>query len=420
MKNKYYFSITLILMLSLLLASCSRNAVKMSDSTALNIEIQEPSATEETPIEVEPEIIEDFTVSSENSGIGGSARDEISTKYTFLFYGVPSYFGELVEDNTIYDQWVDSFEWSKRGEKRSMWEATLLAGVEELNIPKDAFLKINSETGYIFTEEQINALYSGDIKEVNRCFANKYSLVVDGEIYSLEWLATHSASDYKKHGIEYEDLIADDYLLRINKSEFAFACVPIVMNAKVLNPDFNLSGFVPLRELEFKPSFYVIPEELRKMVTDEEYEEWANEFLVEDNYGARDFSEFNVINFIVDNKLDLNKLQGIIPDEALTSLRSKNKEALLDFYRVGDIPDTFSIKKGDEIYTVDWLSTKTIQDYEKHGITIEDLETLIRALEPDHGYRKEYSYILGCYRRMLNNAGLIDSLDHTHNQGLHS
>ena len=420
MKRTHFLIVTLLLILSLLLASCSKGEEKAPSDidvpTASNTEIQEPSDAEEMPVEVKPEIIEDFTVSSENSGIGGSARSEICTKYMFEFYGMPAQVSDLVEDRDAYEEWMNSFN----SGNRSKWEMTILSAVQELNVPMDALLKYNSETGYVYTDEQIRALYSGDIKEVNRCFAKRYSLVVDGEIYSLEWLATHSASDYKKHGIEYEDLIADDYLLRINKSEFAFACVPIVMNAKVLNPDFNLSGFVPLRELEFKPSFYVIPEELRKMVTDEEYEEWANEFLVEDNYGARDFSEFNVINFIVDNKLDLNKVQKFIPEKSLTALRSKNKEALLDSYRVGDIPDTFSIKKGDEIYNVDWLSTKTIQDYEKHGITIEDLETLIRALEPDHGYRKEYSYILGCYRRMLNNAGLIDSLDHTHNQGLHS
>ena len=51
---------------------------------------------------------------------------------------------------------------------------------------------------YSFTDTEIDALFSDDQKQINRVFCGPLAFVseADGELYSIYWLAEHSASDY--------------------------------------------------------------------------------------------------------------------------------------------------------------------------------------------------------------------------------
>ena len=52
-------------------------------------------------------------------------------------------------------------------------------------------------------KEQIDAIYSGDQKQINKAFCGPLALVgpEDGELYSIYWLADHNADDYLAAGL---------------------------------------------------------------------------------------------------------------------------------------------------------------------------------------------------------------------------
>ena len=61
---------------------------------------------------------------------------------------------------------------------------------------------------YSFTDEQIDALFSGDQGRVNRAFCGPLAFIneADGELYSIYWLAEHSAEDYTAAGLPLEQV----------------------------------------------------------------------------------------------------------------------------------------------------------------------------------------------------------------------
>lgn len=67
---------------------------------------------------------------------------------------------------------------------------------------------INSEYESVrITQEQFDIIFSGDIELITKTFASEYSIVIGENIYSPEWIYTHSQSDYEISGISEEDII---------------------------------------------------------------------------------------------------------------------------------------------------------------------------------------------------------------------
>ena len=62
------------------------------------------------------------------------------------------------------------------------------------------------EFGY--TDEQIDAIYSGDQKKINRAFCGSLAVYNenDGELYSIYWMAEHTAEDYIAAGLSLEQV----------------------------------------------------------------------------------------------------------------------------------------------------------------------------------------------------------------------
>ncbi len=155
-------------------------------------------------------------------------RSSFRTRYIFEFYGLIDFVAELV-DPTVLSNWMEQFE---SGE-RSLWELTLYTAVSEMGISKESLLEANAQSGMLFSNKQIESLYSEDIKQVNECFANPYALLHNGEIYTADWLATHTTDDYKKAGLTADEL--KEYLNKINIYELNFAYIPIAINANAMN-----------------------------------------------------------------------------------------------------------------------------------------------------------------------------------------
>lgn len=143
---------------------------------------------------------------------GDISATEFRTRYVFEFYGIHDFVLALVDEKALSD-WMAQFE---NGE-RSLWELTLYNEVTELGIKEEALAKANEDAGKLFSDEQIASLYSGDIKKVNERFANPYALVHGGEIYTPDWLATHTSDDYIEKGLTKE--LLQEYLNKINIEE---------------------------------------------------------------------------------------------------------------------------------------------------------------------------------------------------------
>ncbi len=61
--------------------------------------------------------------------------------------------------------------------------------------------------GMSLTDQEIDILCSGDQTAINRAFASDYAAVSDsGSIYTLFWLASHTAADYEVEGISTEEI----------------------------------------------------------------------------------------------------------------------------------------------------------------------------------------------------------------------
>lgn len=298
-------------------------------------------------------------------------------------------------DETILSNWMQQFECGER----SLWEMNLLTITQELNISQNAFIEANNAIGNLYTDDQINALYSNDIKKVNECFANPYSLVVDGEIYTPDWLATHTSEDYLENGISFNDL--EIYLRAIDIPDLNFACVPIAFNAKELNSNFDLSSVVQLRNLKYDPALFVIDSSTKEMLSEKEYEAWISQFLVENNSSARSFSEFNIINMIYENNLSPEKTDN----KALvtTALKANKVEDILKSYLLSEQLSKYAITKNNIAYSVEWIATKTIDEITSKGITTDDLQELMNDMQY-YCFTAEYEWIKSCYDRMISDS----------------
>lgn len=170
----------------------------------------------------------DVPLNTDLSINSNTAFAEFRTRYIMEFYGMHDFVAKLVDEDRLSD-WMTMFETGER----SLWEMTLLSQVTELEISQEALLDANRESGGLFSDEQIKSLYSGDIKKVNEAFANPYSLVVDGEIFTPDWLTQHSPDDYIKNGITSD--ILKEYMIKIDIPELNFAYASIAINANAID-----------------------------------------------------------------------------------------------------------------------------------------------------------------------------------------
>ena len=57
-----------------------------------------------------------------------------------------------------------------------------------------------------YTEEELDAIFSGDPALICKTFANEYAIVVNDKLYTPQWVYWHSEEDYKAEGISPETL----------------------------------------------------------------------------------------------------------------------------------------------------------------------------------------------------------------------
>lgn len=384
--------IALLGILSLILIS----ACSASENSSINITTDEKADTTISEKVVTDNQIEVFVLDYSPDSIGGDNKREFCSKYCLKFYGVDTFLAQMVDDGSI-TEWADQFASESNPNGLSMSECNVKNFVDYFKIPKEDFIEENQ--GITYSEEQIEAIYSGDSVKIANAFANEYALVINGNIFTPDWLATHTVSDYEKNGITYE--LLSEYIQKIDIPELDFACIPISLTTKKMNPDFDLSSIQQLKKISYDPILYVIPDEIHDLLSDTEYEEWAGQFNIEGNKTSRSLSEFNIINITSEKGLNISSMMSEITSSSQSdALMTGNITDIISSFSLDVLMKDFSIVKGENTYSLEWLCTQTIDDFENYGITLDDLQKLLLEMDR-YSFTSEYERIKSCVDRIV-------------------
>ena len=228
MKKAWYFLTALALTLSL--SACCGMGTSVPDSSVTESAPEESIRPEESalesipaenapPEETEPSETEPSTEESaqETSPGGLDACTAHTPSYHFISVELMDYVGK-----------ESAHAWAESIARSNPEQMTILAFIEEYDIPKEQFIALTQGTvtdDYLetlgmtreecyeefgYTDQQIDALYSGDQAAVDRAFCGKLALFneADGQLYSIDWLAEHTAEDYLAAGFPLEEVDA--------------------------------------------------------------------------------------------------------------------------------------------------------------------------------------------------------------------
>lgn len=183
-----------------------------SEDTSKSTEVSEPVSSSQEPTE-----------SSDKEEIGGPNLQ--CQEHTFSYHAVPGELVDLIGNdpgmewyNTFFEAsdpygrpgegftivaFVEHFQVSREDFTRCIYENLTQEFVESIGMTMDEYLE---EFGY--TDEQIDAIYSGDQKEINRAFCGPLAVYNenDGELYSIYWMAEHTAEDYIAAGLSLDQV----------------------------------------------------------------------------------------------------------------------------------------------------------------------------------------------------------------------
>ena len=167
---------------------------------------------------------------------------EGDTKYDMGFYGINQDFisGFLVswED---YEEWL--YQSGYYDGTVSLDEFNILEFIQRFDIPKGKFTAAAVAPPYrlgdgpFFTNEKIDALYSGDKNLIAEAFMAPEAINVDGEIYTPRWIAAHSLEEIQAAGITKEALQSkyDEWIETEKFQESSEICI----KTKALLEDFD-------------------------------------------------------------------------------------------------------------------------------------------------------------------------------------
>ena len=175
--------ITISILLSvLLLASCGNSSLTASESST--------TTSESSTVSTSSVYTEDVDLEA----IGGDSTD---WDYAYRYYDIPS---ELIKyvGNDDFQQWA----------AKDYKAVNIQTVIERYHLTYDDLISVlsPSETpdpdGLCLSVSDVETLFSGDQAKINKTFASEYAAVSEsGSIYTVFWLASHTAEDYKAAGL---------------------------------------------------------------------------------------------------------------------------------------------------------------------------------------------------------------------------
>ena len=178
--KKIMFSILLSV---LLLASCGNSSLTVSESST--------TASESSTISTSSVYTEDVDLEA----IGG---DSIRWDYVFKYDNIPEGVIRYIGLDT-FDAWVKDESYAK---DKNIQNCIEYFGLTKEDLTEALDPPETDDTGFDHTVSEIDALCSGDQAKINKTFASEYAAVSEsGSIYTVFWLAAHTAKDYKAAGL---------------------------------------------------------------------------------------------------------------------------------------------------------------------------------------------------------------------------
>lgn len=181
-----------VLLSALMLASCGNQS-----SGTVNPSSEEPTVSESSE---ENSLAEQSTVSVYTEEVESEhlCSDEEEWDYVFKYGNIP---GELIDyiGTDKFNAWVHDESYTK---ERNIQSCIEYFGLTKEDLTEALDPPETDDTGFDLTVSEIDALCSGDQAKINRAFASQKAAVSEsGSIYTISWLAAHTAEDYEAAGL---------------------------------------------------------------------------------------------------------------------------------------------------------------------------------------------------------------------------
>ena len=232
MKKRFWL---FVLLLGWMLAGCAGAETagpgpeeSEGESIAAETSLPESAAQAESSAsagtsETAPEEPSGETPEEENSGTDGGVGmcQEHSPYYHVIDYDLILYVGE--DD---FNAWTNSFA-ATDAYDRPQEGISIASFLQHFDVPRN-IVEANSD---YYSEDQLDAIYSGDQSQINEAFCGDlaYYNPSDGQLYSIYWLSDHTAADYQAAGVpvsEVERILDDASAMGGSYASLAEAAAP--------------------------------------------------------------------------------------------------------------------------------------------------------------------------------------------------
>ena len=197
-----------VCLLTFFFTACGQEVVSSPESSI------SPTSSLSEPSELESNFSDSTPTegkAAEGIEAGTGCGSTLKEKYSFHYYNVDGSLIDFIGADT-FDAW-----WKKNKGQ----DLSILNVVRDFQIPKETFLSVTRpeldeetleqlrsqgitlEEWYPYTLEEIDAIYSGEEATVNRVFCSPIAVFneKDSQIYTLRWLASHTAEEYQSVGL---------------------------------------------------------------------------------------------------------------------------------------------------------------------------------------------------------------------------
>jgi len=352
MKKILFLLITVLTALAIL-SGCNADTGKPQE-TIDNNTTADVTSTEDPPAQ-------------EGSG-GGIDWVYTEGEYTMDFYAVAKSFADMPGEGA-FEAWVDAHPVDSL--PPDVDDCNILTFIQHFNISKEDFTAVNNQyEGYeIYTDKQIEALYSDDPLLLARMFMNPDAFYVNGTIYTPRWIMDHSLEEIRAVGIT-------DDMLRFMYHQLSYYGDDDDYYKKIK----SLLDMLEV-DVKYEVGFYAITSVFKEIPGWESYEEW----MYQNGYydGKLNINEVDMLKYI--QYFDISKekftVAAVTPPYNLADGPYFTLEKV-DILYSGDknlIAETFmapeAINVNGEIYTPRWIAAHSIGEIKAAGITKEALQS---------------------------------------------
>lgn len=437
---KQFFSYLLLICLCVsLLFSCGGKSPVVSSTPEKESPVSSSVPEKESSVpSSEPSSPESSTESSDDEKIDTSERDSLlytggpinmCQAHNPWFHTIPGRLLPYVGDE-IFDRWViEVREASNYPDYYPTSEdVSIVKFIEDFHITKDIFLQytrphISEEdlkwvseddhldhvmtedeyyNRYSFTDTEIEALFSGDKRRINEIFCGPLGFVneADGEIYSIYWLADHTADDYVAAGLpldKVQDIIeaAQTGTNQICR-DLGKAAEATLEEAEAIEAGTGCGS--TLKE-KYSFHYYNVDGSLIDFIGADTFDAWWKK-----NKG-QDLSILNVVrDFQIPKETFLSVTRPELDEKTLTQLRSQGitleewypytleeidaiysgEEATVN--RVFCSPIAVFNETNGQIYTLSWLASHTAEEYQSVGLSSQAIQEVLNRIQSDDEY----------------------------------